>query len=458
MSDVQINVRINTQQAEAQIRALEARAVRLNAAAGVALGAGSSGIPIERALNYGAVLESLTDLSDRPGSSVVPGPSTPSVNKQTGNSNAMTAAAAAAGAGIAVGGGLRGATEEVLNKPTWYGSRRHAFSFGFDDDVSKMNRRQLVFYENWLRKEGGPQALENRNANKLGKRDMIRKFRGGLTLREELAFASGLRANRNTVQDRISEVAEMRRAGRRRRLARTKVVGILGEFFSRELNVLPGALDKGLDRLGSLGETVKGRLPIPLLGGVGLAVAVSGAGKAMGEAYRRVGVIKALREARYKDIEGQSSLEVGNTAAGIAGERSAGAFNSFVQWFAGGVFDIGTISALVQGEYDLAKMRLETADLLSGRFKDRHDRLSTMQDAWARGFDAAIVAGGRAARGISTASAMRAVEIGLRSGDMLDMDHQIYFEIVKAVKSRYAREYVDKVPYPKMSDIDGENE
>ena len=112
-------------------------------------------------------------------------------------------------------------------------------------------------------------------------------------------------------------------------------------------------------------------------------------------------------------------------------------------------------AAYALGYKERAAGIMNFVDQVSGELTDRNKALMAMQDAWDRGFQEAGRAGLVVARQRSTDAAMKAIQLGLRGGTMLQLDHAIYDRISTAIRNKYQDEYLEKVQYPRMSDVQG---
>jgi hypothetical protein len=107
------------------------------------------------------------------------------------------------------------------------------------------------------------------------------------------------------------------------------------------------------------------------------------------------------------------------------------------------------------GDSSAAIEAFQVAELISGAFEDRHNRIKALQDAWGQGLTRTMDQGLADARKQSWGQAIRAVQLGFTFGDMLDMDHRIYQEIHTKMRDNYGKEYIKKVAYPRMRDLEG---
>lgn len=442
MADVRINLEVDTKEAEAKLRVLEARASRLNVAT-----VGGSGLPSQRALTSGSVVTGLPS-AERPGQQFVPNRRQLEPSKQTAHSNALSLGAATA-AGLAAGG-IRGAGPAtgrvILDKSTFESMRA---------------TKDSVLLRGGNYNDIRLRAMDHRAGSLVSRMYLggLPDLGSGATLREVLGQARqryGLNWTIERRESRHRRLMQFIDQPRRMRpfLLRGKPNPILK--YSG-LSAAGGYIKSGV-REGAV-KTAQGFAAVANMP-IGPIIGIIGATEIASQAYQAI---------KYTVSDDLREAIIGNTAEArqrIGEDIGVRTFDRFAQQMvqknaeifqsiSAGIMTINSGIQYAFGEYDRAKNSLELADLLSGRFKERHERLSLLQDAWIRGFDNATDAAAQFSRDQSTASAMRAVQIGIRGGDMLDLDKRIYFEIVDQAKQRYQKEYRDKVPYPTMDDIDG---
>lgn len=422
MAEVLFKVEIDDREADAKLRSLERRAQNLNVSSGTL----QSGIPSDSLLSRG-VLFPVSSLSHaKPGEGVLPSAPAPVKTQITAPSNALLASAVGALAANAASGSLRGTKSVDIQTGPFNVA-------GQNIDFSVLSNREIKRKIAGLRVDATANSINAATNFELDRNFLSpRQQNLGQLLNQARTFPEG------------GYAAEGRRYAAKVLAARSEIWKAQKQLWKNRLFAVPNSLKRGFSsEFYSQGKQLLGYL------GVGTAIQTA---SAISDTVLASGVRDALESGNFRALN-----DLDETALLAKGARRA--FDPLANTLGvavGKAQEFYAVLSTAFGNYAMAKEFLKSADQYTGKLREDNEKLIALQDAWGRGFEQAKDAGRTAARIQSTNAGYRGVALGLRGGDLLDIDRSVYTEIATQMERRYAFEFVDKVPYPRMRDIQGD--